>query len=66
MMLPRPSPMKPTRPHWWSRFFSDEAFNAKANKVDEPTSGQNKAEANESDAVIMPAKVDEADAVDAT
>ena len=46
--------------------FADEAFDAKADEVDEPTSGQNKAEANEADVVIMPAKADEADAVDAT
>ncbi len=41
-------------------FFADEAFNAMADEVDELTSGWNKAEANETDVAIMPAKANEA------
>ncbi len=41
--------------------FADEAFNAKADEVDEPTSRQNKAKANEADVAIMPAKANVAE-----
>ncbi len=53
--------MKPTRLRLMKPFFADEAFDAEANEVNEPTSGQNKAEANEADVAIMPAKADEAE-----
>ncbi len=48
----RPRPMKP--------FFADEAFDAKDDEVDEPTSGQNEAKADEADVAIMPTEANEA------
>ncbi len=39
----------------------NETIKTKADEADEPTSGRNKAKANEADVAIMPAKANEAD-----